>query len=874
MHYIKSFILFVFFIIAGTALYALTGTVKNNMGETVDSARIHFILLNDTSVHYTYYTDSNGNYQADIETIRVIYGENEKVVLYRNYPNPFNNSMLIPFMLTEDGRVNIVIYDLYGKFIKVVLDKNLEKGLYQASWDGKNAWGTDVSPGVYFFKLVFNNEFVLAGKMIRVAKAANAAAGAIPFHNLQIDTFTNYYKVIITKDGYDTMVMTDLSFSGKDTMNFLLFLNTKVPFACQKDYFGIWDGKKYKKIFIKGVNLGVALPGTQPGELSATREHYARWIARIAELGFNCIRVYTLHYPRFYEELYKYNFNHPEKPLYLFQGVWLDEDVQTGNLFELTEAFDNEIEENVDCVHGNRTIDERQGKAFGTYTADVSRWVIGIIPGREMHPYEVVPTDTINSSINGFSGKALKLLYGTPTESWLSARLDHLIMYERNNYQVERPVSISSWPTLDPIQHEPDTLTDEDVATVDLSDLITTDAPAGYFATYHAYPYYPDFVNNDSKYLAYSDIVGPNPYLGYLQDLKDHYRNKPLLIGEFGVPSSWGSAHSALSGMNHGGHTEVMQGVHDARLLGNIYDNKCAGGCLFSWMDEWFKITWITNPIGTVPSRRHLWHNVTSPEQNFGLVTFDAADPTFSNLNFYNAHCKVDNLEVATANDFFHFRITLHDSIQAGDTILVALDTYKPGLGESLLPDSHVVSNRAEFLLKIIPPDTADLYVMRAYDLFAIWFGWIWVEPYQLYHSTVSDSGFWNLVRWKNNFPDSSVQDIGRLHARWEADSNKASNLDAVIFSGKTIDVRIPWTLLNVVDPSNLEVMDDDRNTPQRETATTDGISLSVIYKGCMIISDRYLWKPWNGPPPTVEREKPAMEIFSKALKTFPDFIK
>ncbi len=86
---------------------------------------------------------------------------------------------------------------------------------------------------------------------------------------------------------------------------------------------------------------------------------------------------------------------------------------------------------------------------------------------------------------------------------------------------------------------------------------------------------------------------GPNSYSGYLNDLKNHYSAIPLVIGEFGVPSSWGSAHQSFSNMDHGGYSEVQQGEKNMRLMHNILDAGCAGGFMFSWMDEWFKPTWI-----------------------------------------------------------------------------------------------------------------------------------------------------------------------------------------------------------------------------------------------------------------------------------------
>ncbi|NJK97639.1 MAG: hypothetical protein HC905_24475, partial [Bacteroidales bacterium] len=230
------------------------------------------------------------------------------------------------------------------------------------------------------------------------------------------------------------------------------------------------------------------VPGTLPGELAATRDQYTRWLKMIGNAGFNSIRVYTLHYPRFYQELALYNNAHPDKPIYLFQGVWLQEDTLNGDLYPYTDGFDAGIKEVIDCIHGKKEIGERYGRAYGKFDADVSRWTMGYILGREIHPYEVDSTNFYNSSYISYEGTTLKLPQGTPTEVWLATRLDNLLKFEKTQYKTQRPVSVSSWPTLDPIDHpsEPDTITDEDKFQLDLQQIEMYNAPAGYFASYHA----------------------------------------------------------------------------------------------------------------------------------------------------------------------------------------------------------------------------------------------------------------------------------------------------------------------------------------------------------------------------------------------------
>ncbi|MBU2651691.1 MAG: hypothetical protein KKA81_12220, partial [Bacteroidetes bacterium] len=398
-----------------------------------------------------------------------------------------------------------------------------------------------------------------------------------------------------------------------------------VPFSVNKTHLTVWNGMEYQPFLVKGMNLGVAVPGTFPGELAATREQYWRWITRIHELGYNSIRLYTLHYPRMYEVLDSFNLQHPKNPIHIFQGVWLEEELPgyAQDLYFLTDTFDLQISEVVDCMHGNRVIPPRLGKAYGTYDTDVSKWIMGYIIGREVHPTEVLITNAMHYNDTSYTGEIFGLAPASPSETWFAKRLNHVVAYERNTYQTERPVSFSSWPTLDPIKHTNVLFPDEDTVSISLSNLQFIDAPAGYFASYHAYPYYPEFINRQESYLPYHDYYGPNSYLGYLYDLKSRYPDFPLIIAEFGTPGGWGIAHYSQSGMHHGGNTDKQQGENNIRILHNIEESGCGGGIQFAWIDEWFKRTWITDPMDYNMESRILWLNACAAEQNFGMIRFE-----------------------------------------------------------------------------------------------------------------------------------------------------------------------------------------------------------------------------------------------------------
>jgi len=86
--------------------------------------------------------------------------------LRQNYPNPFNPKTTIAFSLPEQALVNLSVYSVDGKLVATLIDKRLPEGLHEATWDGRNARGRQVSSGMYLYRLtaekkVMTKKFVL-----------------------------------------------------------------------------------------------------------------------------------------------------------------------------------------------------------------------------------------------------------------------------------------------------------------------------------------------------------------------------------------------------------------------------------------------------------------------------------------------------------------------------------------------------------------------------------------------------------------------------------------------------------------------------------------------------------------------------------------
>ncbi|MBD3168145.1 MAG: Omp28-related outer membrane protein [candidate division Zixibacteria bacterium] len=88
-------------------------------------------------------------------------GEIPRVVkLAQNYPNPFNATTNIAFALKSDTDVNLSVYNIAGQKVAELADGFFEAGNHVVNWDA-----SEVSSGVYFYRLETNDE-VKARKMI------------------------------------------------------------------------------------------------------------------------------------------------------------------------------------------------------------------------------------------------------------------------------------------------------------------------------------------------------------------------------------------------------------------------------------------------------------------------------------------------------------------------------------------------------------------------------------------------------------------------------------------------------------------------------------------------------------------------------------
>ena len=618
--------------------------------------------------------------------------------------------------------------------------------------------------------------------------------------------------------------------------------------------FEVYKDGKWESIIFKGVNLGMGKPGVFPGEAGITEEEYYRWFKQIGEMNANTVRVYTLQPPGFYRALAKYNEQHPDAPLYVLHGVWINEEglVESLDAYnkEVLQAFQSEMKRMVDVIHGNTYVPFVPGHASGLYDVDISKYVIGWVLGIEWYPQMVVGTNEKHQNLGDYEGIYFKTQDASPFEYWLAEQMDLITVYEFEKYKWIRPMSFTNWVTTDLLEHPSEPSEEEDLVGVNPNVIYTKGAmqEPGQFASYHVYPYYPDFFNFDEDYLNYIDFRGnKNSYAAYLKELHEAH-SMPILIAEFGIPASRGMTHENVYGWNQGFMSEQAQGKTLQSLYEDIMHEGLLGGLVFTWQDEWFKRTWNTMDYDN-PNRRPLWSNAQTNEQQFGLLSFDRNQVKVDgDLEEWNG-TQLYNTKSTSATDFAvdidekYLYIKLKSELLENASPRILLDVV-PNQGNTKATTIKDVrfSNGVDFIVELNKTGDSRIVIDEYYDFYDYLYGnRLNMIPPRM-KVPVKDSGNFAPIYYALNkqlyLPEQKITtdfkfyETGKLlegNANSEAEAYN-SLVDYSWTDHDIIELRIPWLLIQSRDPSQREFIGDLYKDGDMASLNVDEIYLGVLF--------------------------------------------
>ncbi len=643
-----------------------------------------------------------------------------------------------------------------------------------------------------------------------------------------------------------------------------------------------------ERSFIPGVNIGSTVPGTSPGQLAISTQECRSWFSQIGALRLRAVRVYTIMPPHFYKELVAYNMAHPGAPLYLVQGVWIPEEQfllgQDLYATDVRTGFKRELRDAVAAVHGDFSRTRRRGTAWGSWTADASPWLLAYSIGVEWDPVATAASDEKNRGRASFEGRYFAASEeASPTESWLAEMLD-TIAAEEATRGVTVPLTFTNWPTTDPLVHPDEPLDREDLVGVDANHIRVSGAwPGGYFASYHAYPYYPDFQRHEASL---ADNASGDPYAGYLAALRAHHAGMPVMITEFGVPSASGLAHYGPLDRDQGDHSEQEAVAIDADLLRIIAAQGCAGGFVFEWSDEWFKFTWNTIDYELPADRRQLWRNPWTNEEHFGLLAMEAGAKdvvlvdgdgaeweTNGSQVIYEGRGALREVRAAKDEAYLHLRLVLHDaSALATKRVTIGFDVLPGSSGG--LPELGGRYPQSDYAVVLGPDQTGQALVRASNDQYVILYGK--VRGYFDYDPAALEegSGVWDPQRLITNRPltvpttgeELPVESIAVGDLRYGTSDPSDPDFDSrsAWTAGDVVEVRLPWQMIGFSDPSSrraLLVGPDGTLS----TAPVDRVGIAVAVGRRLSVTRGYSWDPWQRAT-WHERPKVGLEAFTAAV--------
>lgn len=86
-------------------------------------------------------------------------------ILNQNHPNPFNAGTAISFELPERADLNITVYNILGQPVAVIAQGSFPAGSHTIEWNGKSENGSELSSGIYFYRMTAGQN-VFVKKMV------------------------------------------------------------------------------------------------------------------------------------------------------------------------------------------------------------------------------------------------------------------------------------------------------------------------------------------------------------------------------------------------------------------------------------------------------------------------------------------------------------------------------------------------------------------------------------------------------------------------------------------------------------------------------------------------------------------------------------
>ncbi|CEO32774.1 hypothetical protein NE452_02220 [Paeniclostridium sordellii] len=608
---------------------------------------------------------------------------------------------------------------------------------------------------------------------------------------------------------------------------------------------------KWEKLEIVGVGLDSTKPGAFPSENLVNEEDYLRWIKDIYDMGANCIKVSNLMGANFYKALDKFN-KDKKNPIYLMQGIYFDEkllkngkDPQGSKAYS---AFKDNIKLVIDSVHGN-PYNKEKPDILQVYKTDISKYVIGYSLGIQFAKHDLIYTEIMNNK-KPYDGKYMYTDKNSSSfESYLAKMGDYAVDYEFSTYKKQSLISFIGTsahhiassvenPNKKNILISKDT-NEEFKNFIDVEDIkAKRGLKTGIVASYNIYPSYTELKEYDGN-------IGR-----YFEDINKHY-SIPVIIGEIGVPSSR-SGGDFNENIDKGYITEQEQGKALVDIYKAVKKSKLAGCFIFEFQDSWYSSSWNTKD-NKILDRSAYWSDAQTYSQSFGLMTFEPGrlkvtpypDDKLDEWSEKNVISKDKDYSLSMQSDekYLYFMIKSSDKTSLKkDDIYIDLDiTPKSGSKKSTQYGLQF-DNPVDFIIKINDQGNSMVMAQEYYN------GFDFYENKSLYEKRpdlikhTPDMDYFSpiyietrpkmFIKSQGETKEKITYETGKLTKGNSNPESKDFNSAADYYMGNDyVEVRIPWAILNFMDPSTKQIADDFYENFKTKPMKINDINVGVTIK-------------------------------------------
>lgn len=198
---------------------AITGIVKDKISlKPLNNVKVEVTNLN-TGLKDSVFTNSSGQWQFNLLTDVEDKIVPDKFYVSQNFPNPFNPSTKIQFVISESDNVEIMIHNILGELVDYK-QQYLTSGIYSVDYVAKGA------AGVYFYTIKSGKESVTK-KMIQLDGSGYGSGlqtvystGTLIHKNIN-KTTSNTYKIVYSKNSH-LSDSTQLELNGGESLMMLL----------------------------------------------------------------------------------------------------------------------------------------------------------------------------------------------------------------------------------------------------------------------------------------------------------------------------------------------------------------------------------------------------------------------------------------------------------------------------------------------------------------------------------------------------------------------------------------------------------------------------------------------------------------------------